>query len=63
MIRKRVENIEEIRAYIKLGLPLLQIISAFGKVYGYKKLSYGRDHKVRQICSKICCNFMYNATI
>lgn len=63
MIRKRVENIEEIRAYIKRGLPLLQIISAFGKVYGYKKLSYGRDHKVRQICSKICCNFMYNATI
>lgn len=38
MIRKRVENIEEIGAYLKLGVPLMQISSALGKVYGPEKV-------------------------
>lgn len=63
IIRKRVENIEEIRAYLKLGVPLMQISSALGKVYGPEKVSYERDHSFRKIiditfkiCSKICCD-------
>lgn len=38
MIRKRVENIKEIGAYLKLGVPLMQISSALGKVYGPEKV-------------------------
>lgn len=44
MAQKRVENIEEIEAYIKVRTNLVQsvrqIFTEMGEVYGYDKVSY-----------------------
>ena len=52
MIGKRVENIEEIRAYIKvrtkLGHSVKQIFTELGEVYGSDKVCYESVRRWRQ---------------